>query len=208
MRFKQAMFWLRSNDHFRRMLEYSLLHGIAVGLTWYVIYPIQDRLVSEWFREAVFPVPVLFFLPAIIKALAAWMYGWWAILYILPTALLQHVLLDIAWDASGLMMMALYVSVAPIFGSLLRLADPKTPATRHLQTWRSLFAMVIMSSIAIASAYVLVYRIDAQFDAALLFVLLIVFGDALAAAVLLFMLIVFFRARERRAQPIARHHQF
>lgn len=194
---------LLSDDHFRRTIEFSLLHGAAVGLTWFVVHPVQGAVMGAEVAGALFLMPVLLFLPAVIKALAAWMYGWWAAIYILPTALLQHLLLGLPWREADLLLIGLYVSVAPLARSCLRLVGPNVGPPSHLRTWRSMFAMMVMSSIVLASAYLLVYQTHVLFYEALLFIVLCILGDATGAALVLLLFVAFFRARDRVARPLA-----
>ena len=194
---------LRSGDLLRRTVEFSLLHGAAVGLTWFVIYPVQGAVVGPQLADALFLIPVLLFLPAVIKALAAWMYGWWATIYILPTALWQHLLLGFSWRETDVLLIALYVSVAPLARSCLRLAGLNLGSSGHLRTWRSMFAMMVISSIVLASAYLLIHQDQILFYDAVLFIILCVLGDAAGAALVLLLFVAFFRARDRVVRPLA-----
>lgn len=193
---------LRSGELVRRTIEFSVLHGAAVGLTWFIIHPVQGAMIDAEAAGALVLIPVLLFLPAIIKTLAAWMYGWWAAIYILPTALWQHLLLGLSWRATDLLLIGLYVSVAPLARSCLHLVGLNQRPPSHLRTWRSMFAMMVISSVILASAYLLIYEGQVLLQEALLFIVLCVLGDAAGAALVLILFVAFFRAKDRATRPL------
>lgn len=194
-------------DHVRRTVEFCALHGAAVLLTWALVYPAQQALLGESLRSSVFFVPVLLFLPAVVKALATWMYAWWAAVYIFPTALLQHVMLGFGWSAQHLLLLLAYLITPPLVRSLLHFVGLDMRPGSHLKSWRSMFAIMLMSSIAIGSALILILGVDLSFVQALIFIGLVALGDAAGATVVLLSLILFFRRRDLARRQIARQDE-
>lgn len=173
------------------------MHGAAVALTWFVAYPLQGAVLGDDLDDAVLVIPALLFLPSIVKALAAWMYGWWSVVYIMPTALAQHLILGRSLDAVDLVLLTLYLVVVPLVKGWFELLGFNFSVSRHLHTWRSLVIIMVTSSVLFASSFVLLDRPDISLIEAILFVLLCVTGDVTGAAVVLLSLIFIFRAKDR-----------
>ena len=193
-------------DHIRRTCEFTAIHGAAIVLTWFVIYPVQSAVQGRWLADSLFVVPVLLFLPAVIKALAAWMYGWWAMLYILPTALLQHLLLDLPIDLAQLSKLSVYLVSAPLVRSALVGLGLQFAGSRGPHSWRCLIIIVLLSSMMLAGMFLLLYGADASVGEAGLFVTLFLFGDIAGSAFVLVLLLVIFRVKESR-QRVGRVHR-
>ena len=193
-----GMGWSGWADHCKRICEFTLLHGAAVFVTWFVIYPLQSAVLGTRLTEALFLVPVLLFLPTVIKALAAWMYGWWAVLYILPTALVQHLMLDLPLDATQLSKLVVYLVSAPLVRSCLANMGLDINASRGLHTWRFLIFIVLLSSIMLAAAFLILYAPNLSIREAGLFLALFVLGDIAGSAFVLLILVLVFRFREGR----------
>ncbi len=193
-----AYWWCANRGHLRRTLEFSLLHGVAVILTWYVIYPVQTALVGDNFNDAISIVPILLFLPAVVKAIAAWMHGWWAVIYIFPTATLQPFIMGAQIDAAILLKLSVYLLSAPIIRNCLILLSVVAGAKyRSLRTWRSLVVIVILSSFAAGSCFSFIGRDDVILTELVLFVFLFLLGDVAGAFAVLAALALFFRIRRR-----------
>lgn len=191
-------------EHIRRTVEFSALHGAAVWLTWSFIYPAQQALLGESPHAIVFFAPALLFLPAAIKALATWMYAWWAAIYILPTAMLQHMILGFGWDGQHLLVLLVYLIMPPLMRNLLQLAGLKSGRASALKSWRSMFAILLMSSIATAGALILVHETSLPLSQTLAFIGLVLVGDTAGAAIILLLLIVYFRQRDIARRQAAR----
>ena len=189
--------WAHCCFHCRRLAEFSLVHGVAVGLTWFVVYPLQGVALGIDLDNAILVMPVLLFLPAIVKALAAWMYGWWSVLYILPTAIVQHLILGGTLDGNDIVLLFLYLTVFPFVKSWLELFGLDFSTSRRLHTWRSLLMIMVASSVLLAGSFVLLDRPEISLAGAILFVMLCVTGEVMGAAVVLLTLLVLFRAKRR-----------
>ena len=194
---RSAGAWLHCCLHCRRLAEFSLAHGAAVGLTWFVVYPLQGVVLGADLDEASLLMPALLFLPTIVKTLAAWMYGWWAVLYILPTAIAQHLLLGLSLDGSDLVVLFLYLAVVPLVKSWLEQLGLDFSASRHLHTWRSLMMIMVASSAVLAGTFVVLHRPDSSLVEAILFVSLCITGDIMGAAFVMLSFLALFRAKER-----------
>lgn len=189
--------WAHCCSHCRRVAEFSFLHGAAVGLTWFGTYPAQGAVLGAHLEGANFIVPVLLFLPAIIKTLAAWMYGWWAVLYILPTALFQHAFLGLSFDGGQLVMLMVYLVIAPLVKSSLELFGFDFATSRESHSWRSLLSIMVVASVATAGTFVVLDGRFTSLPEVMAFVLLWVVGDLAGAALVLLSLILVFRAKDR-----------
>ena len=194
-------------DHFRHTCEFTAIHGAAVLLTWFVIYPLQSAVLGRWLTDTLFLVPVLLFLPTVIKALAAWMYGWWSILYILPTTLIQHLVLDLPMDLAQFSKLSIYLVSAPLVRSALLGLGLKVGASRSLHSWRCLVMIVLLSSMMLAGMFRLLYGADASVGEAGLFLALFLFGDIAGSAFILVLLILVFRIKESRLRSNQIHRE-
>ena len=83
-------------------------------LAWIVIVPLQGLAVGDLLPGASLHAPAYLFFPAVVKALAAWMYCWWSVLYTWPTVLIQHLGWDATMEWSQLVELTLYLTSAPL----------------------------------------------------------------------------------------------
>lgn len=192
------MGWTNCADHCRRTCEFTVLHGAAVILTWFVVVPLQSALLGGWLGDKLFLVPALLFLPTVIKALAAWMYGWWAVLYIMPTALLQFAIVGHSFDLMQLMKLAAYLISAPVVRSCLARIGLDPSKCRTLHTWRFLIVIVVLSSVMLAAVFLILYAQNLSLQEAGLFLGLFVLGDLAGSAFVLIALVFAVRFKERR----------
>ncbi len=206
-RFEPPLRFCGCRDHCRRVLEFSLLHGLAVGLTWLVIFPVQSALLGGSLTETLALMPVLLFLPAVIKALAAWMYGWWAVIYVMPTALAQHVILGGILDWAGLVTLTIYLSAASIVISVMKLMEPDFAIRRRFHAWRLLILITFLASILQAIIIQLPYLVDMTITEFFIFLSMSVVGDVAGGTLTLLALLALFRMKERLRLPVRARHQ-
>ena len=200
----EAREWQVIKVHVRRLTEFSVLHGIAIAITVFVSYPVQRFLIQDGLDETLFLTPALLFFPAIIKALAAWMYGWWAVLYILPTSLiLHHYFLGNLVEWNHLAIVATYATTAPAVKLCLEQFGLDFARSRELHTWKSLVVIMTISSVVTASSILAFVGDPSSASEAVLFALLFVMGDVIGAVLLLFSLLFYFRLREKSLSGMA-----
>ena len=192
--------WLRHRDHIQRTWEFSILHGAAVALTLLVVLPIQKLALGDLYADAPMALPALLFLPAIVKALAAWMYRWWAILYILPTALVQHLFAGFSLDWGHVLELSVYLVSAPLVIGVLGLLGLNCRLCQRLNSWRVLLCIVVVSSAILASFRLVFHYPEIAFGEGGLFLSLSVASDLAGSLLVLSVLMAFFRARERKVR--------
>lgn len=190
------------NMHAKHVVEFSFAHGLAVYITWFAVYPLQEAAIGAALQDIVFYMPALLFLPTVAKALAAWMYGWWAIVYIAPTAVLQHMILDLSFEPRNLIMLFLYLSVAPAVRAILKFSGFDLSSTPNAPLWRRLVVVILLSSTLLSASVLWVYQIDVPFGEAAIFMSMFVLGDVAGTLLALFGLIVFFRFQDRRRSQV------
>ncbi len=194
----EAREWQAVKAHIRRLIEFSVLHGAAVVMTLFVSYPVQEFLIRDGLDQALFMTPALLFFPAVVKALAAWMYGWWAVLYILPTSVVLHkFFLGNLIEWNHLAIVTIYLTAAPAVKLCLEQFGLDFETSRELHTWRSLFVIMVFSSVVTASSILVLIGDPNSILEGVLFALLFVLGDATGAMIFLLSFLVYFRLRER-----------
>lgn len=180
--------------HVVRTLEFSVLHGTAVLVTWLLVQPTQDAILHTHFGVLA-QTPLLIFLPGLIKALAAWMYGWWSLLYIFPTALVQHLWLGLPLDLSHLSLLVVYVSAAPTVITLAGALGWNAREARHYRAWWAILGVVLCSALVMSAAVSLQNSATWDRFQVIWFVAGFVVGDLVGAFVGLLSFLIVFRLR-------------
>lgn len=188
---------LSQQNHGRRILEFSIFHGAAIMLTWLVVAPLQGFAADDLLSNTQLHAPLSLFFVAIVKALAAWMYRWWAVLYIMPTAFIQHFGWGATVEWSQLAELTLYLTSAPLAICFLEFLGLNLKSSRGLHSLRSLLCVVVISSGILWSCCLFACNPHASWPDISLLTTLFVATDVIGSIAVLFALIAVFRFQER-----------
>lgn len=133
-------------DEAKNTLYVTAAYLVALsGVTW-LVSPLQRLVFPE-----VTVFAALVFLPHGVRVLAAWLFGWRSVVYLLIATATGHALLtpDLPVDGSRLLAWILTSACAPVVFTLLRLAGRdyrQMQAEPDRASWRELMLVAFLSS--------------------------------------------------------------
>lgn len=173
------------------------MHGVAIAITCLVAFPIQIAAIGGPSHDNIAFVVVFPFFPAVVQALAAVMYHWWAVLYLTPTTLAYHLIVGLQPDLAHFLSLMMCVASVPMVISCMQWGGYDFSQCRKLHNWRCLVGLVALSSLLSASCALLVAGALPSPGGVLSFLTLFAASRVLGAALFLLFMIVCFRLLER-----------
>ena len=183
--------------HSRRIIEFSLLHSGAILLTMLVSYYMELIVLTRDLAHVFLTMPFFFFFPALIKALAAWMYGWFAVIYIFPTTYIQYILAEVEFTPLSSLLFISYLISAPLVMTCRKHIVENIWRVRFKDDWRQFLVLTLLSSVLVGQTWVFVMIPNASIFEVASVTALLVIGDVFCAVLGLLILIMFFRIRDR-----------
>jgi hypothetical protein len=141
-----------------RAVLVSAAYLIAFAATFLLVEPLQSSVIGD------IPAEVsLCFLPHGVRVIAAWLFGWRSVLYLMvPTLAMQPLVYgDDAYTIGPLLIALVGVTCAPLAFSLMSLAGSVEAFTINRPRWRFLMLAGTLASIMNSAAAVIIMSSDA-----------------------------------------------
>lgn len=185
---------LKAGPDWSNELRIFLWLSTAYVLTFWISI---DLLGQFSFGDTALSNASLIFLPHGVRVIAAWLYGWKAILYIMPASYITHVArLDYPFESwqVGLSPIIGVVCAVIVFELLARLGTDLRLRPGYLTSWKNVISVGVLASFVNSVGTNLAYENDIKHVAAY-FV-----GDVIGMIALMLLMMLAFRAVRKRYQ--------
>lgn len=165
----------------------SCAYAAAFVLTFGILMPVQDAIVPELMNYA-----SMVFLPHGVRVLTAWLYGWRAIIFLLPATLATHAYLYGSMGFTGAYFFAPLSSIlcaTSSFWLLAKLGLDFRQSSGRLTSWREILLAGSLASIVNVIGVGYFFELDLRSASAFLV------GDVGGLLAAMFMLMIAFRIK-------------